>query len=121
MASFSALTDIDLEKQVAALSKELAALRKTVAKQGSAYYEDGRDAAWDYYSDLAERISHHLPPLAFGKRAKALEHTARDNPAAAAAVGLVVVGIVAALLFSRRRPAPARSASSGRKAPARRS
>ncbi len=102
MASLSTMTDIDLEKQVAALSKELAALRKTVTKRGGAMYEDGRDAAWDYYADLADRIGHKLPSLALGKRARALEGTARDHPATVAAVGLVVVGLVATLLFSRR-------------------
>jgi ElaB/YqjD/DUF883 family membrane-anchored ribosome-binding protein len=100
MASFSDMTDINLDKQIASLTKELAALKKTAAKRGSAYYEEGRDAAWDTYSDLAERIGDRLPSLR--KRAKAIEGTARDHPATAAAVGLVVVGLVAAMLFSRR-------------------
>lgn len=100
MASLSTITDIDLENQIAALSKEMTALRKAVAKRGGGYYEDGREAAWDYYSDLADRIGHRLPSL--GKRARAIENTARDHPATVAAVGLVVVGLVATLLFSRR-------------------
>lgn len=100
MASLSSLTDVDLEKQVAALSKELAALKKAAARRGNAYYEEGRDAAWDYYSDLADRIGDSLP--AIRRRARALEHTARDNPGTTAAVGLVVVGLLAALLLSRR-------------------
>ncbi len=120
MASFPTLTDIDLEKQVATLSKELAALRKSVAERGSAYYEDGRDAAWDYYSDLADRIGHRLPALGLGKRARALEVTARDNPATAAVVGLVVVGLVAALMFSRRRPDSSSTSQRGKRAAARR-
>jgi hypothetical protein len=45
MALFSTLSDIDLEKQVAALSRELAALRKAVSRRGGSYYEDGREAA----------------------------------------------------------------------------
>ncbi|HEY4191348.1 MAG TPA: hypothetical protein VGM46_01770 [Mesorhizobium sp.] len=100
MPSFSDMTDIDLEKQIASLSKELAALKKTASKRGKAYYDEGRDAAWDSYSDLAERISDALPGLR--KRAKVIEGTARDHPATAAAVGLVVVGLVAAMLFNRR-------------------
>lgn len=100
MASLSNLTDIDLDKQVAVLSKELAALRKVVAKRGGAYCEDGRDAASDYYAQLADRIGDALP--AIRKQGRAIERTARDHPATAAAVGLVVVGLVASLLFSRR-------------------
>lgn len=94
------LTDIDLERQVTSLSKELAALKKAVAEHGGDYYEDGRGMAMDYYSDIADRISHSLP--AMRKRARAVEATARDHPAAAAAVGLVVLGLIATLAFSRR-------------------
>jgi len=100
MASLSTLSDIDLEKQVATLSRELAALRKAISKQGGAYYEDGRDAASDYYAQLAGRLTDALP--AIRSRGRVIERTARDNPAAAAAVGLVVVGLVASMLFARR-------------------
>jgi len=100
MASLSTLSDIDLEKQVATLSRELAALRKAISKQGGAYYEDGRDAASDYYAQLAGRITDALP--AIRSRGRAIERTARDHPATAAAVGLVVVGLVASLLLARR-------------------
>ncbi|MGX5848857.1 hypothetical protein ACWGTO_17440 [Mesorhizobium sp. PL10] len=100
MVSFSTLSDVDLEKQVATLSRELAALRKVVAKRGGGYYEDGREAAADYYGQLADRISDAMP--AIRKQGRAIERTARDHPATAAAVGLVVVGLVASLLLSRR-------------------
>ena len=100
MASISDFADIDLEKQVASLSRELAALKKVVAKRGGAYYEDSRDAAWDYYSDFADRIGHSLPALR--KRARMMQSTAQDHPAATAAIGLVVLGLVASLVFSRR-------------------
>ncbi|MGX5841404.1 hypothetical protein ACWGTI_11850 [Mesorhizobium sp. ArgA1] len=100
MVSLSTLSDYDLEKQVATLSKELAALRKAMAKRGGGYYEDGREAAADYYGQLADRISDAMP--AIRKQGRAIERTARDHPATAAAVGLVVVGLVASLLLSRR-------------------
>jgi ElaB/YqjD/DUF883 family membrane-anchored ribosome-binding protein len=96
----STLSDIDLDKQVAALSRELVALKKAVSRRGDAYFEDGRDAASDYYAQLAERLGDALP--AMRKRGKVIERTARDHPATAAAVGLVVVGLVASLLLSRR-------------------
>lgn len=100
MASSSTLSGMDIDRQVAALTKELASLRKAVAKRGGAYYEDGRDAALDTYSDLVERLRDAMP--AIRKRGRVIEKSARDHPAVAAAVGLVVVGLVASLLFSRR-------------------
>ncbi|WP_315919746.1 hypothetical protein [Mesorhizobium sp. SP-1A] len=100
MASFSNLSDIDLEKQVASLSRELASLKKALARKGSAYYEDGRDTASDYYDDLAERVRQGLPVLK--KHARRVERSAREHPATAAAVGAVALGLVALLLFGRR-------------------
>ncbi|KQZ81966.1 hypothetical protein ASD64_09505 [Mesorhizobium sp. Root157] len=98
--AFSSISDIDLEKQVAGLSKELAALKKEMSKRGGAFYAGGRDAVSDYYTDIAERIGARLPDLR--KRAKAIESSARDHPAATAAVGLAVLGLLVTLLFSRR-------------------
>ncbi|MBZ9852336.1 hypothetical protein LB566_00900 [Mesorhizobium sp. CA13] len=100
MASFSTLSEVDLDKRVAALSRELAALKKAVSRRGGAYYEGGRDAALDTYSDLAERLHDAMP--AIRERGRAIEKSAREHPATAAAIGLVVVGLVASLLFSRR-------------------
>ncbi|MDG4885018.1 hypothetical protein [Mesorhizobium sp. WSM4884] len=98
MALFA--TDHDLDKQFAALSRQLDDLRKTLAKRGDAYYEDSREAASDYYSQLADRLHEALP--AIRRKGKALERTAHDHPATVAAVGLVVVGLLAGLLISRR-------------------
>jgi len=98
--AFSSIRDIDLEKQVASLSKELAALKKQMSRRGGTLYADGRDAVSDYYSDLAESVSDRFPDLQ--RRARAIEGTAREHPAAAAAVGFVVLGLLATLLFSRR-------------------
>ncbi|MEQ1937164.1 hypothetical protein ABMA46_02820 [Mesorhizobium sp. CN5-321] len=100
MAGFRDLTDVDLEHQIAALSKELTTLKKAVARRGSGYYEDGRDMAMDYYSDLSDRIAQSLPHIR--KRARMVEETARDHPAATVAVGLVVLGLIATLAFNRR-------------------
>lgn len=100
MASFSDMTDLDLDKRIASLSKELAALKKAASRRGSAYYEEGREAAWDAYSDLAGRIGEHMPSLR--RRARALEGTAREHPATTAAVALAVVGLLAVMLSARR-------------------
>ncbi|RRI00945.1 DUF883 family protein [Mesorhizobium tamadayense] len=100
MLSFSTLSDMDLDRQVAALSRQLSDFRKALAKRGDAYYGDGRETASDYYSQLADRLYEALP--AIRRRGRALERTARDHPATATAVGLVVVGLLAGLLISRR-------------------
>ncbi|OBQ80543.1 MULTISPECIES: DUF883 family protein [unclassified Mesorhizobium] len=100
MAWFSTLSDLDLDRQVAALSRQLDDVRKALAKRGDTYYEDGREAASVYYSQLADRFHEALP--AIRRRSRALEHTAREHPATVAAVGLVVVGLLAGLLISRR-------------------
>ncbi len=100
MASLSTLSDLDLDKQVAALSRETGGPEEGRIRQSSAYYEDGRDAASDYYAQLAARFTDALP--AIRKQGRAIERSARDHPATAAAVGLVVVGLVASLFLSRR-------------------
>lgn len=100
MASVSDFTRADLDRQINTLTKELTALKKTVSKRGAAYLEDGREAAWDHYSDLADRVRDSLP--AIRKQGRAIERTARDHPATTAAAGLIVVGVLAALLLSRR-------------------
>ncbi|TIS60495.1 MAG: hypothetical protein E5W93_11050, partial [Mesorhizobium sp.] len=83
MALFA--TDHDLDRQFAALSQQLNELRRALAKRGDAYYEDGRETASDYYSQLADRLHDALP--AIRRRGRALERTARDHPATAAALG----------------------------------
>jgi hypothetical protein len=104
MASFSNLTDIDLERQIDNLSKELAALRKTAAKHGSAYYEDGRDAVRDYYSDIGANIGAKvrdtLPVIR--RQGRAIERSAREHPTTAAIMGVAALGLLAALLLGRR-------------------
>jgi len=89
----------DLETQVARLSKELAALKKTMSRRGSDAYDVARDAADDVYGDLRDRLLDALPLVR--KRARAAEQVARDNPAMAAVVGLAVVGLLAAMLVKR--------------------
>ena len=99
MVSFSTLSDLDLEKQVATLSKELAACAKSVAKRGGAYYEDGRDARRTIMGSL---------PTVSGRAAGNQEAGQGDRKDGARSSGdggrrwLVVLGLVANLLFSRR-------------------
>lgn len=89
----------DLEDQVARLQKEVASLRKSLRKQGSAAYDQGKDAAGDLYDDLAERLSDALPHLR--KQSERVGKAASDNPLAAALIGVGLVGLLA-IFFSKR-------------------
>jgi ElaB/YqjD/DUF883 family membrane-anchored ribosome-binding protein len=86
----------DLEAQVAHLAKEMSALKKSLSKRGSDVYDDARDTASDFYGDLRDRFSDALPMMR--KRAHAAGEVARDHPATAAVVGLVVVGLLVTML-----------------------
>ncbi|TKT75318.1 hypothetical protein [Aquamicrobium sp. LC103] len=103
MALFSQIRDsIDLEDEVAALRKEVAALTKSLSKRGASAYRDTRHDAADVYADIADRFAHALPVVR--KRAHRLEQSIKDNPGqTAAVVGLMAVCLAGAvLLFSRR-------------------
>jgi len=112
MLQRSDLPDIDIERQLNALAKEVGRLRKSAATRGSALYEDAGDTLSDYYGGLSDFVASNLPRLR--KRAKAFEATASNHPAVAAAVGLVVIGLVASLFWKGRaepEPAPRRRRS----------
>lgn len=88
-----------LEAQVDALRKEIASLRRNVGKRGARAYDEASESAGALYEDLAERWYEALPVLR--KRARYVEQQAKDNPATAAAVALVVVGLLATLFVKR--------------------
>jgi ElaB/YqjD/DUF883 family membrane-anchored ribosome-binding protein len=92
-------SESDLEAQVTRLSRELASLKKMLAKQGSRAYADTQAMASDLYEDVSDRLSEALPVVR--ERARAVEKAARDNPTTTAAVGLVVVGLLVALMSRR--------------------
>ncbi|MBX3598775.1 MAG: hypothetical protein KF874_14495 [Rhizobiaceae bacterium] len=89
----------NLEDQLAALRKEMKSLRKVAAKRGSAAFEDASEGFANIYDDISHRVLEAVPPLR--RSARRVEKHARDNPAAAAAVGLVVLGLLAALMMRR--------------------
>jgi ElaB/YqjD/DUF883 family membrane-anchored ribosome-binding protein len=89
----------DLEAQIARLTRDLSSLKKTLARRGSHAYDDARDTASDLYDDVRHRVADALPVVR--RQAKAAEQAAREHPATAAVVGLVVVGLLATL-FARR-------------------
>jgi len=89
----------DLEAQVAHLAREMSVLKKSLSKRGSDVYDDARDTAGDFYGDLRDRLSDALPMMR--KRTRAAGEVARDHPATAAVVGLVVVGLLVTMLARR--------------------
>jgi hypothetical protein len=106
MLQRSDLPDIDLEKHLNALAKEVDRLKKTAASRGSAFYDEAGDTLSDYYGGLSDFVASNLPRLR--KRARAFEATASNHPAVVAAVGLVVIGLVASLFWrGRTEPEPA--------------
>lgn len=91
----------DLQAQVAHLTREMSALKKALSRRSSEAYDDARDTASDFYSDLRERFSDTLPLVR--KQARAAGEVTRDHPATAAVVGLVVVGLLVTLLARSNR------------------
>lgn len=89
----------DLEAQVAHLAEEMSALKKALSKRSSHAYDDARDTAADFYGELRDRFSDALPMMR--SRTRAAEQMARDHPATAAVVGLLVVGLLVTLLARR--------------------
>jgi len=96
----------NLAAQISALQSELKALRKQASRRGAESYEDARDSTAELIETLRENIASHGADVA--KRARHAGGVMRDNvrehpgtAATAAAVGLVVVGLVATMLFSR--------------------
>ncbi|MCO5063411.1 MAG: hypothetical protein M9924_03245 [Rhizobiaceae bacterium] len=89
----------NLEAQLASLRKEVKGLRKIAAKRGAAAYEDASDGVAHIYEEIADRVVDALPTVR--KSARTVERHARENPAAAAAVGLVVLGLLAAMMMRR--------------------
>ena len=100
MAFLSHLRDIDLEKQLRMLSNEIASLKELAARRGNNRYGDASDAFSGYYADLTNAITSVLPSLR--KRSSMVGAATFNRPAAVAAVGLLVVGLVASVFLTRR-------------------
>lgn len=103
MASLSKLRDdleSDLTDQIAALQKEIAALRGTMKKQGSRAYDDASETIADFVDQLLNNTKGARKEIY--SRARQVESTARENPLATAVVGAAAVGLIVALFASRR-------------------
>ena len=95
-------TESTLAAQISALQGELRALRKEARKRGSESYDDARETTAELIEALREGIAAGGHDMA--RQARRAGGMVREHPgtaATAAAVGLVVVGLVATMLFSR--------------------
>jgi ElaB/YqjD/DUF883 family membrane-anchored ribosome-binding protein len=88
-----------LADQISSLQEELKSLRRQASKRGGQSYSEARESA----ADLVEEIGDALAPAVaqLRRQARHAGETARSNPAATAAVGLVLLGLAAAFFASR--------------------
>lgn len=88
-----------LASQISALQKELKDLRKVASRRSQQSYSEARDSA----SELADQLSDVIADAGaqISRRARGAGDTMRGHPATTAAVGLIVVGLVAALFAGR--------------------
>ncbi len=89
----------DLEAQVARLQKEVRTLRKALGKRGAAAYDDTRDAATDFYEEVAGRVVDALPNIR--RQSRVMQRAATDHPVTTALVGIAVIGLLVGLLSRR--------------------
>ncbi|MBL8583316.1 MAG: hypothetical protein JNL61_13970 [Rhizobiaceae bacterium] len=90
----------DIEVRLRQLRKEVSALSRAVTRRGERGLDDTREALSEVVSDLSDRVSDMLPEVR--RRARAIEHSAREHPAAIAVAGMLVVGLALTLLVRRR-------------------
>ncbi len=102
-SSFSRIRDsieeVDLERQVENLRKEVASLSRMLSKQGANAYSGTRDMATEIIEEVWSRLSEALPKV--GRQARLANKTVHDNPVAAAVVGIAVVGLLIGLMARR--------------------
>ena len=91
--------DHDLHRQIAALAKQVSALQGAVSSRGGHAVDGAWDTTADLYDDFRDRLAGAMPHIRKG--ARTVERSARDHPATAAVVGLVVVGLVVAFMSRR--------------------
>jgi len=90
-----------IEAELDGIRHEIARLAGRASRLGEHAYGDTREWTHDFYDEVSERMSRFLPTARRGVRQA--ERVVRDNPGATAAVvGLVVIGLVASILYSRK-------------------
>lgn len=89
----------EAEIQIARLQREVSALRRQLAKRGSAAYDEASERAGDLYEEVISRIGDAMPQIR--RQSKAVGKAASDNPITTAVVGLALVGLVVGLMSRR--------------------
>jgi ElaB/YqjD/DUF883 family membrane-anchored ribosome-binding protein len=100
LSKFRDDVESDLSDQIASLRKEIASLRSSAKKQSARAYDDASDTLTDLIESLLSNTKGARKELY--SKARLVNEAARDNPVTTAAVGLAAIGLLAALLFSRR-------------------
>lgn len=92
----------DLERDLAALRRDVTTLTDRLSRRGSAVYRGAGDDLGRLYDEISAGLSATLPALR--RRARGVEETIRDNPGRAVAVaGLAVLTVAAVALIAGRR------------------
>lgn len=90
-----------IEARIDALRDEIDSLTHQASRLGGDAYETTRRAVPALAHELEDLIEQAWPMMR--SRARSVERAARDNPTAtAAAVGLVALGLIASIVYSRR-------------------
>lgn len=89
----------DVEAELASLRKEVGALKRKLSRKGGYAYSASQDQLSELYDELQTWVTDAMPHLRSG--ARAASRTVKDN-STAIIVGTAVVGLLAALLLSRR-------------------
>lgn len=88
-----------LADQIHSLQEELKSLRRQAGRRGAQSYSDARDSAADLVEDIRDTLA---PTMAQMRRqARHAGENVRSHPAASVAVGLIVLGLAAALFAGR--------------------
>ena len=91
----------DIESRIEMLRDEIAELSREASRMSRGAYRNARDFGQDFLADLPVFARKALPVAR--RQARIAEKTVRDNPTAATAVaGLVLLGLAATLIYSRR-------------------
>lgn len=92
----------EIQRQIDSLKYDIAVLRRDMKRRGGRAFRHNRSAGEEIVDFLRDYIEHGLPDMR--RSARRIRRSARDHPFAsttAAALGLLAVGVAAALLLRR--------------------
>ena len=93
--------EFDLQDEVTALRKEIAALGRSLSARGAHTARHTRDGASELYGEIVDAVTAALP--AMRAPARRVQRAVRDHPDRAVAVaGLAALAVAAAFVWGRR-------------------